>query len=441
MRTSRSVLAVGVLVLAGLVAALLLVEFDAPTLGRAALLRVGAAVGARVDARAFRFRLVRGLALEGLTASSDLAGGHWTLEAEALVLDHRLWPLLGGRVEIERVILRRPHLRLEQGPVDRPAPARAAALPAVGALALRVVEARMDDGTVEVLSPGQLPLIVTNLDVTLRDLGLAGATLAGLTAGGRASADSFRFGRNEATDVGAEFQLRGGEWTADPIRFRTRQGRFKATLRARLDRLPLTYSIDLTGDPVDLNAVAGLGPDGSLGPARLKLTGQGTGAGPSALRGQGTLHMEPGRLPPSPLLQRVQAALTAPLVGTRYEASDTPFRIFNGRVDFDSFRFRAERYTLDMRGWIALDGPLSLQATARAPRAQVQVAGVPASVLDTLADAEGYVSVPLVVTGTQRDPVVRPDVGALMAATGRGAGGLAVRKAGGSILDWFRRRK
>jgi hypothetical protein len=51
------------------------------------------------------------------------------------------------------------------------------------------------------------------------------------------------------------------------------------------------------------------------------------------------------------------------------------------------------------------------------------------------------VVVPLVVTGTQHDPVVRPDVGALMAEAGRGAGAAAARKAGEGILGWLRRRK
>jgi len=229
--------------------------------------------------------------------------------------------------------------------------------------------------------------------------------------------------------------------TADPVRFRTKEGRFQATLRARLDRLPLTYSIDLSGDPIDLNAMAGLGPDGSLGPARLRLTAEGSGSGTASLRGQGTLHMEPGRLPPSPLLQRVQGVLATELVGARYEPSDTPFRLYNGRVEFDSLRFRADRFSLDMRGWLALDGPLSLTASARAPRDQVRVAGVPAGVLDTLVDPEGYVVVPLVVTGTQRNPVVRPDVAALMAEAGRGAGAVAARKAGEGLLGWLRRRK
>ena len=63
MRVPRSVVAVAALVGAAL-AAVPFLEFDSPALGRAALARIGPVLGGRVDARAFRFRLVRGLALE-----------------------------------------------------------------------------------------------------------------------------------------------------------------------------------------------------------------------------------------------------------------------------------------------------------------------------------------------------------------------------------------
>jgi uncharacterized protein involved in outer membrane biogenesis len=440
MRVPRPVLAVTVLAAGALAAAVLLLQFESPVLGRAALARIGSLLGGRVDARAFRFRLVRGLELEGITASSPIAGGRFGLEADALVLDHRLWPLLGGRVEIERVVLRRPRLRLEQGaPGPAPSP-RSPALPGVAALSLRVVEARMEDGTVEVVGPGQPPMTVSKLDFTMRELALAGPTLAALSAGGRAQADSIRFARTEATEVEGEFTLRGGALAARPLRFRTKEGRFEATVEARLDRLPLTYSLDLRGDPLDLNAVAGAAGGGSLGPGRLRLTGEGTGSAAAAFRGQGMLHLDAGRVPASPMLQRVQAFLTEELVGARYEALDAPFRVRNGRVELDSFRLRAGRYALDMRGWVALEGPLALTVDARAPRETVRLPGVPPGALDALTDAEGYVTVPLTVTGTQREPVVRPDTGALTAAAGRGVGAAAARKAGEGILDWLRRR-
>ncbi|HET8644978.1 MAG TPA: AsmA-like C-terminal region-containing protein [Vicinamibacteria bacterium] len=423
------------------VAALLLVEFDAPAIGQAALARVGAATGARIAARGFRLQLVRGLALEGLDASSEIAGGRWTLSADALVLDHRFWPLLAGRVEVDRIVLRRPRLRLEQGPSTPPLPAAAAPVAAAAALALHVVEARVEDGAVELVAAGQPPVKVTGLDVSLADLALTGSTLAGLAAAGRARAESITFGTTAAREVEARFKVEKGGLAADDIRFRTAEGRFQTSFRARLDRLPLTYALDLRGEPIDLNALAGRPGDDGFGPATLTLAATGSGAGTRALRGDGVLRMQAGRLPAVPVLERLQAALGgAGLLGARYEASETPFRLRDGRAVFDSFRLRAAPLTVDMRGWIALDGPLELAVQVRAPRSMVRVAGVSADVLDTLADAEGQIMVPLTVSGTQSRPIVRPDAGALMAQAGRGLGRSALEKAAQGLKGFFRRR-
>jgi len=438
--TRRSWILVASGLMAAALAAALLLEFNAPRMGQAALARMGATMGARVTARAFRFRLVRGLALEGLEASSDYTGGRWSLSADALVLDHRLWPLLTGRIEVDRIVLRRPRIRLEQRPAGRTT-LPAAAAQAGAALALRVVEARMDDGTIEVTAPGQPALTVTGLDVSLRDLAMTGSTLAGLSANGRAEAEAIRFARTVARNVEGRFKLENGTLSAEEVRFRTDQGLFEATLRARLDRLPLTYSLDLRGDPLDLNRMAGQADQSGFGPATLHLSAAGAGAGTSALRGRGVLKMQPGRLPASPLLERLQGALGARgLVGARYEGTETPFRLQDGRAVFDAFHLRADPLAVDMRGWIGLDGPLSLAVQVRAPRSMVRVAGVSSDVLDALADDEGRIVVPLTVTGTQANPVVRPDAGALLAQAGRGMGRTAVGKAAEGLKGLLRRR-
>jgi len=138
--------------------------------------------------------------------------------------------------------------------------------------------------------------------------------------------------------------------------------------------------------------------------------------------------------PASPLLQGLQSVLGAAgtLVGARYEANATPFRLQDGRASFDSFQLRGPRLELGMSGWIALDGPLSLAVRVRAPRARMRLPGVPDGVLDALTDEEGRVAIPLTVTGTQTNPVVRPDAGALIAQAGYDArlGGLGKAAAG-----------
>lgn len=151
--------------------------------------------------------------------------------------------------------------------------------------------------------------------------------------------------------------------------------------------------------------------------------------------------MQPGRLPGSPLLQRVQAAIgLGTLVGARYEAASTPFRLQDGRASFDSFALRADPLLMQMNGWISLDGPLSLAVRVTAPRAGLRVPGVPDGVLDTLADDQGRVVIPLTVTGTQASPVVRPDAGALLAQAGHGAGRSVLGKAAQGLKGLFRRK-
>lgn len=434
--TRRTLAAIGAAVIAGAGAAVLFLEFDAPRVGRAALARVGTALDARITARAFRFQLVRGLALEGLEAASDFPGGRWTLTAEALVLDHRLWPLFSGRVEVNRIVLRRPRIRLEQGrstAAAQPPPGPTAAT----ALALRVATARLEDGTVEFVAAGQPPLTVSGLDVSLGDLAMAGPTLAGLRANGTASAAAIRFARTDAREVTGRFRIEEGTLLSDDLRFRTSEGAFRTAVSVRLDRLPLGYSFDLRGDPLDLNALAGQA-GGGFGPATLELTA--SGAGVSALRGRGVLRMKPGRLPASPLMERLQDALGAAVVGVHYEASQAPFRLQDGRALFDAFHLRADPLELDMRGWIALEGPLNLAVRVRAPRSMVRVAGVSADVLDVLADEEGRIVVPLTVTGTRENPVVLPDAGALLAQAGRGAGRSALGRAAEGLKGLLRKR-
>jgi hypothetical protein len=93
-----------------------------------------------------------------------------------------------------------------------------------------------------------------------------------------------------------------------------------------------------------------------------------------------------------------------------------------------------------MSGWISLDGPLNLAVRVAAPRAGLRVPGVPDGVLDTVADDQGRVVVPLTVTGTQANPVVRPDVGALLAQAGHGAGRGVLGKAAEGLKGLFKRR-
>jgi hypothetical protein len=84
-------------------------------------------------------------------------------------------------------------------------------------------------------------------------------------------------------------------------------------------------------------------------------------------------------------------------------------------VIVDRFRLDGDAVGLEASGWSSLEGPLELNVSVRTPRPEVRIANLPPEVLDALTDQEGWVRIPLKVTGTRSNPRVSPDIAALMA--------------------------
>ena len=435
------------LVLALAAGVLAMVEFDSPRLGSALLERAGTALGTKVTARGFRLGVIKGLSLEGVEASSSFTGGSYQLALEKVVFRHRLLPLLTGRVSVERIVLEKPRLVLVEtakAPPRRRTAAPAAALPA--AVNLRVDEAAVRGGSLELRSRDlPAPVMVSGLDLELRELDLdpaRGPFLAGLSGKGEIAIDSITFARTRVREAEGRLRITEGRLETEGVRFVTDEGRFEAKLVARLERLPLAYSLVLKGDPLDLNVASGAGKGGGFGPALLDLTGEGVGPESAGLNGQGRLKLEAGSLPSAPLLKAIETVLgRTRLVGARYRATETPFRIEKGRVLFDGFKLDADQVGLEAGGAIDLAGPLNLAVAVRTPRQGLAIGGVSADVLDALTDDAGFVRLPLRVTGTQERPRVAPDLGALAAQAREGGLKVLGRKAGEKLKGWFSRDK
>lgn len=438
------VAAVGLAVLAALGIVLAMVDFDSPRLGQAVLDRAGALAGGKVSAQRFRLGLLRGLRLSGVEASSAMAGGRYDLSLDELVFRHRLLPLLAGRISVESVVLERPRLQLvaRSGAAPRgktPSPP-AAVLPA--ALNLHVSEAAVRHGTIELRSPDlPAPVTISGLDLHLEELALdpaRGKSLGGLSGRGRMTIENITFARTRVRAAEGRLRIAGGRLETEGVHFATDEGRFEAKLTMRLDRLPLSYSLALTGDPLDLNAASGAGKGGGFGPALLDLTADGVGTESTGLNGRGLLKLEAGSLPASPVLKAIETVLGhTRLVGARYRATQSPFRLERGRVMFEGFRLDSDQVGLTAGGSISLAGPLDLAVAVRTPRQGLAVGGVSSDVLDALTDEAGFVRVPLRVTGTQERPRVAPDLGALAAQAREGGARVLTRKAGEKLKGLF----
>jgi AsmA-like protein len=411
------------------VAILAFAEFSSPELGRALLDRAGAATGVRLEAAEFHLSVLRGLSLGRVRAMGTYPGGRYDLTVDKIVFQHRLLPLLAGRLTVDRIRIERPRAVLIEA--ERATPAKGAAAAGMAAvavpIALHVVEAVIDHGRVELQARGRAPITVSGLDVHLRDLALGageGSALARLSASGDFKAQEIALPVTRARGAEGTLRLAAGHLDVEGLRFRTDEGRFQTRLSADLNRLPFSYTLAVEGRPLDINALAGAtGKGGGFGPAHLTLEAGGVGPEAAGLTGKGVLRLEAGTLPSTPLLVAIERALgRTGLSGVRYKASETPFRVEHGRVIVDRFRLDSDAVGLEASGWSSLEGPLELSVAVRTPRPEVRIPELPPAVLDALVDQEGWVRIPMRVTGTRVAPRVSPDVAALLADARREGG-------------------
>ncbi len=444
----RRLLLVPAVALAALVllaGVLLFVDFDSPRLGRALLDRVADESGVRIRAESFRLNLLRGLELGGIAAEGELPGGPIAVGAEALVFRHRLAPLLRRELQFERVVVERPRIvmgpsgtapaagKRGRGGRDRDvarAPGEGATASAAEAgeggrlpLTIRIGEIRLVDGSLSIVGEGG-PAEIRGFDVALRDLGLdreAPGGLRGLAAAGSLRADEVVVGETRATGAEGRVRFEDGHLRVEELRFETVEGRFLVSaMDLDLGRDPFRYTFTLRGEPLDANAMVGVPGRGGLGAARLTLEARGAGAESSGLDGEGAISLDAGSLPETPALAAVDALLGRPVVvGSRYEPLEARFTVRRGRVRFEPFELVTAEFALALAGELGLDGSLDLKVEARLPRAGLDVAEVPAAVLDALTDEAGRVVVPLRITGTRERPKVRPDRDALLGGAAR----------------------
>lgn len=430
--------------LVAFVAVVFLVDFDSPRLGKAVLDEVSARTGFQVQADGFRLNLSRGLTMDGVRFVTDGPSGRLTVEAAGLLAEHRLAPLLRGRVEIERIVVYDPKIELvtpeedapvaavrpasstgmSKAPVQGSAPAEAAQGPMLsvdriwlrgGTLATRVEGAPAPD------------VEIRGMDVELRDLALLDAptALQGLRAGGDLHTGEVVLGGLRATEGNGKLRLADGHFLLEEFGLKLPQGRFLlGQFDADLNQDPFAYRFTMKVDPLDANAVLAAGSGGGFGPGILAFDATGIGTETRDLTGEGTFSLAAGQLPGSPLFTAIEAVLgRAALKGSAYEPVSVPFRMHRDRLTVDPFELRTSLLSLGFSGWADLAGPVDLRIAVRAPRDAVALARVGPEILD-LVDDGGWVTIPLRVVGTLEAPKVTADREAL-----RAQGKRAVREA------------
>ena len=309
-----------VVLLALVLAALFLVDFDSPRLGKALLEQVSAQTGLQVEADGFRLNLLRGVRLDGVRFATDGPSGRLTVKAAGVLAEHRLLPLLKGQVKIDRIVVYEPHIELVTPPEEAPVATKVAPKPVQAPVPAATSEAAepgatsgpvlavdriwLRNGTLATRTEGvqAADVEIRGLDVELRDLAVddAPTALQGLHAGGDLHTGEILLGGLRATEGSGKLRLAGGHFRLEEFGLKLPQGRFLlGEFDADLNQDPLAYRLNLRVDPLDTNAVLAAGPGGGFGAGLLSFKATGTGTETRDMNGEGTLALAAGRLPGS----------------------------------------------------------------------------------------------------------------------------------------------
>jgi hypothetical protein len=204
--------------------------------------------------------------------------------------------------------------------------------------------------------------------------------------------------------------------------------------------VPFEYSLSLQADRLDFNTMVAA-QDG-FGPGTLSLDAEGSGTDSRNLKGQGVFRLAEGEFPDIPMLGQIDEKLgRAVIVAAPYEATEVRVRIAKNILRLEPFQFVAQGARLALEGWYNLDGPLDLDVAVGTAREGIRIEGVGENILDVLTDNEGWVMIPVKVTGSLEESKVRPDTKALLAQAGEGTKRLVKEKATEGLMDLFRKKK
>jgi hypothetical protein len=427
-------------------------DWDSPELGRAVLEKVSAATGIQVQAQGFRLNVLKGVVLDKVQAKSSSEGRDLTFQLDRLIFEHRLLPLLSGTVAVDRILLQKPRFEIVQTgsgsasakePEPPESPAGDTEAEAGGGLAFDMKRIQIEDGSLSVKNTeGVEKTSVEGLDFEIRDVAFdpAAQSLKSLSGEGTLGIQTMTFDTLKLTETEGEFHLADAVFTIPALSFRMPQGKFTADAKLDFNAVPFAYTMNARGDPLDLNGM--VGATEGFGPAALELQANGSGPETKDLKGSGQVRVAEGSFPDAKLFRDVDAALgKKAVVGSKYQATQMSFTMEDDRIALAPFRFETGDARLDLQGSLLLTGLVDFDVSLATPREGLRIEGAGAGVLDVMADDQGWVPVPIDITGTLEDPKVRPDVKAMASQAGHGVKREVTEKATDALKGLLKKKK
>lgn len=389
-----------------------------------------------------RFGVVphRGWVARGVEATALVGGQRVVARVPRLIFGHRWSPLLGGRLIVDGVRLEEPKIELVSTPAGMPASpfeenGRVAVAGAVeagkgpGRLALEVERLVLRDALLvsRMAADETQTTELRGLDLTLEEPRLTGgadANLATLSGRGELRAGRLSVGRFGLEEMSARFEVERGRFRLHDIDiWSVPSGMSQITvdrLEVDLAQSPYRYRLELVASGIDPGEWLDAAP--GFGPAVVELRGGGEGPGLSGAVAEMSIAVEAGTLPDLPALERLDDALGTEFVGAAYEAFTARVALSSARLGIDSCRIVSRAGRLEPLGEVALDGSLALALTVALGTGTARTEQLSSEVVDRLTGRDGWLRLPLRLTGTWSRPrlAVDPDsLGRLLGRRGR----------------------
>lgn len=249
--------------------------------------------------------------------------------------------------------------------------------------------------------------------------------------------------RHAARDVAMRFALHAGTLAVEELRFDAWGGRVAQRGRIELGAPP-RIALDLEAEDLDLAALAGAAAAGE--PTRL--SGRAQVSGPWAgednwlapLAGQGQVRLRGGTLHGARVLRAITDALVATVPGsglvpgarrpprqTRLESAKATFVVRHGRLASEDLDVVTGDFRMRGAGSLGHDGSVEIRAEVALTSPGVDQIASGVGSTRYLPRAFRLPSIPVTVSGTLAEPVIRADAAAMPTATVRGLLGLPSR--------------
>jgi len=403
-----------------------------PAFQQELLQRVRATTGADVRAKRLDVSLLSGVTLEGIGVANPPPFRGDLLTADGLVLRYKLWPLVSGRFEVERLALERPQLNVAMDArgafnYERLGGARtasAAAPTAAAAIPLRIVLSRLSvrEGAVAVTDATRARLLA--LESVRLDSGFEVEAGAATGKGQLAARTLDLGGRLFVRDLRAPLALTKESFTLGPIRGRAGGGDVKGDAAVRFKKgFHYSAGFELSGASVKTLLEEARSMASVTGSLEARGRFEGTG-GLATLRGKGQGRISSCRIADNRTLALLSAVLGIPELanpdleecraeftqaGTRFT---TPVLVLKGRAfelgGHGSLDLQTSGLDYDLT--LALSPLLFAKLTRRELRPAFRTR------------ADGYATIDFHLSGTTLEP--KTDI---LARLGRGAAEGAVK--------------